>query len=291
MFEVAAGSYDRFMGRWSRELAPPFARFAGVAAGMRVLDVGCGPGALTEVVAGIVGAGSVAAAERSAAFAAACAARVPGVDVRTVSAQSLPWNGGAFDAALSQLVVNFLADPPRGVAEMRRVVRGGGVVAACTWDATGGMAMLRHFWDAATARDPSATVEWSRLGRPDELRDLLVDAGLADVAVEPLDVEVAFDGFDQLWLPFTEGVGPAGTYCASLAPPAQAALARGVPAPGRRTRRPLRADGPGLGRPGTGAGDARALSDQRATSPRTRRRTPRCGRPPRPASRPAPPGA
>jgi len=101
---------------------------------------------------------------------------------------------------------------------MRRVVRAGGVVAACTWDSAGGMAMLRHFWAAAVARDPSAPVEWSTLGRPDQLRDLFVAAGLDDVVVAPLDVEVAYEGFDDCWLPFTGGAGPAGAYCTSLPP-------------------------------------------------------------------------
>jgi hypothetical protein len=89
------------------------------------------------------------------------------------------------------------------------------------------MAMLRHFWAAAVARDPAAPVEWSPLGRPDELRDLFVAAGLVDVGVEPLDVEVAYDGFDECWLPFTGGAGPAGAYCTSLPALAQAALREG----------------------------------------------------------------
>ncbi|QEC46476.1 class I SAM-dependent methyltransferase [Baekduia soli] len=225
-FAVPAETYDRFMGRYSRRVAPAFARFAGIEAGMRVLDVGCGPGALTGVLAGLVGAPQVAAADPSPGFAAACAARVPGADVRETRAEALPWADATFDAALAQLVVGFMADPEAGVREMARVVAPGATVAACTWDSAGAMRMLDLFWAAALALDPAAPAEAGRVrfGARDELHELWSGAGLADVEVQPLDVLAGYEDFDDFWEPLTGGVGPAGEWCASLAPDAQVAL-------------------------------------------------------------------
>ncbi|HEV7773711.1 MAG TPA: class I SAM-dependent methyltransferase [Conexibacter sp.] len=223
-FAVPPEGYDSFMGRYSRQLAPLLAHFAGVRPGVRALDVGCGPGALTEVLAGLIGPAQVGAADPSPGFAAACAARVPGADVRTAAAETLPWEDAAFDVALAQLVVEFMGDPGAGVREMRRTVKPGGTVAACTWEADGGMTMLHAFWEAAVAVDPAAPAEPMRLGRPGPLRELWASAGFGDVAVEPLDVECAYEDFDSFWRPFTGGVGPAGAYLASLAPDTQAAL-------------------------------------------------------------------
>jgi SAM-dependent methyltransferase len=225
-FEGPAEGYDSFMGRYARPLAPLFAELAGVDPGMRVLDVGSGPGALTEILAGLVGPDHVAAAEPSPSFAAACAARVPDADLREAPAEDLPWEDGTFDAALAQLVLHFMTDPPAGLREMQRVVKPGAVVAGCTWDTAGRMTMLGTFWEAALALDPSAPAERgsTRLGRPEELRELGISAGLDAVSVEPLDVSVTYRDFHDFWDPFTAGVGPAGAYCASLDPAAQTAL-------------------------------------------------------------------
>ena len=126
---------------------------------MDVLDVGCGPGALSERLAGVVGAERLAAVDPSESFVAACSERVPGADVRRSAAEQLPWEDDAFDAALSQLVVNFMRDAPAGASEMRRVARPGGVAAACTWDYGDGMEMLRAFWAAARTLDAAAPDE------------------------------------------------------------------------------------------------------------------------------------
>ena len=158
-FEVAGDKYDRYVGRYSREIAPRFAAFAEIEAGP-VLDVGCGPGGLTAALAARFGAANVAAVDPSEAFAAACRARVPGADVRRASGEALPFDDDAFGAALSQLVLTFVRDPDRMAAEMKRVVRPGGAVAACTFEANG-VAMLRGFWAAALRFDP---------GAPDEAR-------------------------------------------------------------------------------------------------------------------------
>jgi SAM-dependent methyltransferase len=225
-FAVAGDAYDRFMGRYSRELAPRLIKFAGISPAMRVLDVGCGPGALTERLAELVGAEHVSAADPSEPFVAACAARVPGAEVRQAAAEELPWPDEAFDAALAQLVVNFMRDPHAGVAEMSRVVRPGGTVAACAWAYGEGMQMLRVFWDAARALDPAAPdeSETMRLRTPAELDELWRRVGLDDVETGPLDVETTYAGFADFWEPLTFGVGPAGAYCASLEPARQEVL-------------------------------------------------------------------
>src|SRR5215210_4450726 len=158
-FDVAADAYDRFMGRYSRQLSAPFADFARVRSGQRVLDVGCGPGALTGELVARVGSEHVAAADPSSQFVAAARVRHPGVDVRHASAEDLPFEDDAFDAALAQLVVHFMSDPVAGLREMARVSRSGGIVAACVWDHGGGRGPLSVFWKAARELDPGVDDE------------------------------------------------------------------------------------------------------------------------------------
>src|SRR5205823_5313998 len=148
----------------------------------------------------------------------ACRRRNPGVDVRLGRAEELPFPDGAFDVVLAQLVLHFVTDADATAAEMRRVVREGGVVAACVWDFRDGMRMLRLFWDAARALDPSAPDEahTRRFGRDGEIAELFVRAGLRDVAGGALEVEASYDDFDDFWSPFLGGAGPVGAYVASL---------------------------------------------------------------------------
>ena len=225
-FAVAGDEYDRYMGRYSRLLAPRFADFAGVDAGIRALDVGCGPGALTAELVGRLGADAVFAADPSKPLAAVCAERVPGAHVRVAPAESLPWPDDCIDAALAQLVVNFLRDAPAGVSEMRRVVRPGGTVAACTWEYSDGMRMLRIFWDAALDIDPVAPDEARTMPYQDpaSLAGLWRGSGIEEVETAPLEVEAEYANFDDFWAPFLSGVGPGGVYCASLPPKHQGAL-------------------------------------------------------------------
>jgi SAM-dependent methyltransferase len=213
--------YDRHVGRYSPELARALLAVAGVQRGQRALDVGCGTGALAEALAALLGPGSVAAVDPSEARVATCARRVPGADVRIGCAEELPFGDGAFDVALAQLVVPWMSDPPRGVAEMCRVVRPGGVVAACTWDFARGMTMLRTFWDAAVAVDRRRATQAGALNRthlchPDELRELWARVGLLEVNAGELVVGADYADFDEFWWPFPAGVGGSGTYCASL---------------------------------------------------------------------------
>lgn len=158
-FNVSADAYLRFMGRYSEQLAVRFADLAGLRAGQRVLDVGCGPGALAAELVSRMGASAVCAVEPSASFAAAVRQRLPGVDVRQSAAEQLPFPDGVFDAAMAQLVVHFMADPVAGLREMGRVTRPGGVIAACVWDHGGGRGPLTAFWRAVGELDPAADDE------------------------------------------------------------------------------------------------------------------------------------
>lgn len=225
-FAVPADAYDRYMGRYSKRLAVAFADCAQVERGHRVLDVGCGPGALTSEIANRVGADLTAAADPSPGFAGACADAVPGADVRTASAEELPWPSGSFDTVVSQLVVSFLRDAEGGVAEMLRVLRPGGTLAACSWDYAGQMQMLRTFWDAALALNPEAPDEGRVMAYADRdsLRELWLTAGLRDVETAPLIVQAEYEGFDDYWQPFLTGTGPGGRYCVSLDTDDQTAL-------------------------------------------------------------------
>ena len=224
MFTGAAEGYDRFMGRYSAAVAAGLADLAGVAAGQRVLDVGCGPGSLTGVLAERTGAENVAAIDPAEQFVNACRERHPGVDVRIGGAEDLPWPAATFDAALACLVVGFMADPARGCAEMARVVRPGGVVATCMWDIAGdGMQMLQRFWDAARIVHPDVGGEQSRAGTAEgQLVALLEGAGLVDVTGGTLTAESTYADFDEFWTPFTFGHGPVGQHLAGLDPDDQA---------------------------------------------------------------------
>ena len=224
-FDVAAEAYDRFMGRYSVLLSPQLADFAGVSSGQRVLDVGCGPGALTAELVKRLGPAAVSAVDPSESFVAAARARNLGVDVRQASAEHLPFGHEAFDAALAQLVVHFMSDPVAGLAEMRRVTRRGCVVAACVWDHAGGQGPLSVFWEAARALDPDVHDESQLSGaREGHLVELFEAAGLRDVVGATVSASLEHASFEDWWQPFTLGVGPAGKYVASLKPELQAAL-------------------------------------------------------------------
>jgi SAM-dependent methyltransferase len=224
-FDVGAESYDRFMGRYSRPLGPLLADFAGVAAGQRVLDVGCGTGALTAELVERVGAVNVAAVDPSEPFVAAMRTRFPGVDVQRAGAERLPFPNESFDAALAQLVVHFMTDPLGGIAEMARVTGADGTVAACVWDHAGSHGPLAAFWSAARALQPGVHDESTLPGvREGHLAELFESAGLHAVESTALTVSVEHPTFDEWWQPFTAGVGPAGQFVASLEPSARERL-------------------------------------------------------------------
>ncbi len=221
-FEASGEQYDRFMGRYTRELAPALADAAGVSPGQRALDVGCGPGGLTHELVERLGAESVVAIDPSASFVVACRERHPDVDVRLGMAEQLPFADRLFDVALASLVVPFMQDPMRGVREMARVAS---VVGACVWDYNEGMEMLRTFWASAAAVDPAVSGERNQIGgSAGDLGRIFREAGLGEIEEGALDVGTDYAGFDDWWEPFTFGIGPAGSYYASLDEELRAAL-------------------------------------------------------------------
>ena len=230
-FEVSAGAYLRFMGKYSEPLAGQFADLAGIGAGLRVLDVGCGPGALTAELVRRVGPSAVRAVEPSAPFAAAARERLPGVDIQQATAEHLPFADASFDAALAQLVVHFMTDPVQGLREMGRVTQPGGTVGACVWDHAGGRGPLGAFWQAVRELDPdgrltSPACPVSGTGIWPGCSDRPGSAG----GVSTLTVRVRQASFDEWWDPFLLDVGPAGAYVARLPADASGRAARAVPA-------------------------------------------------------------
>jgi ubiquinone/menaquinone biosynthesis C-methylase UbiE len=216
-FAAGAEAYDAFMGRYSVPLAAPFADAARTDGARPVLDVGCGPGALTTELTARLGPDAVHAVDPTEAFVTAARERHPGVDVRVASAEQLPFADATFGAALAQLVVHFMDDPVAGLREMARVTRPGGAVAACVWDHHGGRGPLSHLWRAAHDLDPSARGEGALAGSSEgDLERLFAAAGLRDVEGSEIAVEVEHATFEAWWEPFTFGVGPAGAYVARL---------------------------------------------------------------------------
>lgn len=205
------------MGRFSEQLGPLFADFAGVQGSGRALDVGCGPGALTVELVARLGAVNVAAIDPSEPFVEAARERNHEVDVRHAPAEKVPFADDAFDFALAQLVVHFMADAVAGLSEMARVTRSGGVVAACVWDYYGGTSPLSQFWTALEEFDSEAENEAHLAGaREGQLGELFCAAGLENVQQSSLSVGVEFASFEEWWAPYELGVGPAGAYVAGL---------------------------------------------------------------------------
>lgn len=224
-FDVTGDAYDRFMGRYSRPLAARLADWLEVREGQRATDVGCGPGALTEVLVDRLGPDRVRAVDPSESFVAACRERLPGVDVRQASAEALPFGDATCDVAAACLVVHFMADPVGGVREMRRVTRPGGRVGATVWDLAGARAPMWPLWEAVAELDPEHPGERELPGGSREgLVAILEGAGLREVEAVELAVTVTHPTFEEWWEPYLHGVGPAGDAVAALGPDGRARL-------------------------------------------------------------------
>jgi ubiquinone/menaquinone biosynthesis C-methylase UbiE len=206
------------MGRYSTKLAPLFADFAGVESGMRALDVGCGPGALTAELARRVGAARVAGVEPSPPFFEACRARFPEADIRSGGAEHLAWADKEFDVALAQLVLSFVSDADQVAREMKRVVREGGTVAACMWHEGASMQMTDLFWEAAAVSEPALRNREAgmRFRKQAEIAALFERTGLRHVEEAFLEVRVTYQHFDDFWEPLLTAAGTIGTYMASV---------------------------------------------------------------------------
>lgn len=220
MFATGDG-YELYMGRWSRLLAPSYAAFAGVKDGQRILDVGTGTGVVAAALESSLPRSTIVGVDPSAAFIAYATktARSTRLRFEVGDAQALRYGDASFDHAMALLVMNFVPDHGKAVAEMKRVTRAGGIVSACVWDYGGGMESLRLFWDEAVALDPRAAPKHERnmkLTRAGELRALWAHAGLDDVREAPLVIDQAFSSFAYYWAPFLEGTGPGGAHVASL---------------------------------------------------------------------------
>ncbi|HCB07868.1 MAG TPA: class I SAM-dependent methyltransferase [Nocardioides sp.] len=214
----SADSYARFMGRFSEPLAPLFADVLTEFDG-RLLDVGCGPGVLTAELVGRYGAARVDAIDPTPGFVAAARNRLPEVDIREGTAEELPYADDTYGAAYAQLVVHFMKDPVRGLAEMARVTAPGGPVAACVWDHGGGRGPLSPFWSVVAEFDPAETRELNSAGsRAGDLARLFGEAGLVDVIDGELSVTIHLDSFDEWWAPYEERVGTVGDYLSTRTP-------------------------------------------------------------------------
>jgi len=229
----AGDSYDAYMGRWSRKIAPRFLDWLNVDDHLDWLDVGCGTGALSSAVLGRCNPRSLTGIEQSAGFVATAQRNINDDRSKFVvgDAQELPLDDQSRDIVVSALVLNFVPNMPKALAEMRRVARSGGAVAFYVWDYPGGgMEMMQAFWQAAVSLDPAASslVESKRFPfcSPDGLRALVSNAGLRSVEYEAIEVPTIFGDFDDFWRPFTLGAGPAPGYCMSLPDGARQQLRR-----------------------------------------------------------------
>jgi SAM-dependent methyltransferase len=238
------GAYETYAGRWSRAVGRVFVPWLAVPPGADWLDVGCGTGALTETILAQARPARVTGIDPAEAFIAHAKERVrdPRASFRTGAATALPFQAQMYDAVVSGLVLNFIPRQDVAVAEMARVVRPGGVVAAYVWDYAGQMRMMRVFWDVAVELDPAvAPLDQGRrflICKPEPLIELFQLGGLAEVEVRAIDAPTVFRDFDDYWSPFLGGQGPAPTYVSSLGEERREALREQI-----RSRLPIASDG------------------------------------------------
>lgn len=241
---VSGEAYEGYVGRWSRLVAREFLKWLAVPTGEQWLDVGCGTGVLSQTILEWAKPAKIKGVDRSEGFITFAKQHVQDerVEFEIGDAEALKPDPGTFDATVSGLVLNFVPHPERAVAEMTRVTRPNGVVAAYVWDYAGRMQLIRYFFDAAVALDPNAAEldEGSRfpICQPDTLGRLFESAELQNVEVRPIEVPTVFRDFDDYWTPFLGGQGPAPSYAMSLSEEHRAALRERI-----RARLPFNSDG------------------------------------------------
>ncbi len=226
---ASGAAYEPYVGRWSRLVAQEFLAWLAVPPRARWLDVGCGTGALTQTILAQADPAAVLGVDASAGFVAYAQAHTPDprASFAVEDAHALTAADDSFDAAVSGLVLNFIPQPERAAAAMARVTRPGGTVAAYLWDYAGQMQLMRYFWDAAVALDPTGPLDEGvrfPLCQPDPLAALFQSAGLQEVVVRAIDVPTVFRDFDDYWTPFLGGQGPAPAYTMTLSEDRRAAL-------------------------------------------------------------------
>jgi SAM-dependent methyltransferase len=236
-------SYEQYVGRWSRQIAPKFLAWLKIPAGQRWVDVGCGTGALCAAIVDHCSPVSVTGVEPSNGFLSAGQANLAGrTPLRRGSATAIPLHDASVDVVVSALVLNFVSDQQAALLEMARVTRKRGTVAAYVWDYQEKMELMRSFWDTAVELDADAAQldEGVRFPvcRPEALEELFASSGLEAVQTTPIDIRTPFANFDDYWQPFLGGQGPAPSYVMSLDEGARARLRDRL-----RTRLPVAANG------------------------------------------------
>lgn len=241
---ASGAAYEPYVGRWSRLVAREFLAWLAVLRDSRWLDVGCGTGALSHVILEMTSPKEVRGIDPSQGYVAYARQQITDGRARFEAgdASALPYEKASYDAVVAGLVLNFVPDPRIAVAEMARVARPGGVVAAYVWDYAGQMQLMRHFWDAAVALYPEALEldEGCRfpMCQPDPLARLFQEARLKDVEVGGIVIPTHFRDFDDYWSPFLGGQAPAPGFAMSLTEERRSALRERI-----RAALPIRADG------------------------------------------------
>jgi SAM-dependent methyltransferase len=227
---ASGDAYEPYVGRWSRLVAEEFLGWLAVVPQCRWLDVGCGTGALASTILRFTDPIRVEGIDPSDSYIAHATVHVADkrAQFRVGRADALPFETEAFDAVVTGLVLNFVPSAPDAVAEMVRVTRRGGLIAAYVWDYAGDMQLIRRFWDAAIALDPTAAnLDEGRrftLCQPQALTKLFASADLADVEARAIDIPTRFRDFTDYWSPFLGGQAPAPSYAMSLTEERRTAL-------------------------------------------------------------------
>jgi len=241
---ASGATYEPYVGRWSRLVAREFLAWLAIPPGARWLDIGCGTGALSQTILDVASPRQITAIDPSEGYITFARQQVRDrrVRFRLGDVQALPEASASYDAVVAGLVLNFVPQPSRAVAEMQRVARVGGTVAVYVWDYAGQMELMRYFWDAAVALDPAASKldEGQRfpICQPEPLMQLFCTEGLREVEVRMIDIPTVFRDFDDYWSPFLGGQGPAPGYTMSRSEEQRRALRERL-----RATLPMAADG------------------------------------------------